>query len=500
MVQAGDPKLSDRLDATDGPLTLALRASDFPALHESLRVLARRADCARMTLLLPLADASPELAGLVSGAAAALTRETALDTVAVIEGEAAIVGDWSAPDGRFAHWRVADGTRRLRALQSVTALPAASADTPGDLVAVVAGGMGALGRASIAALAGAGWRRFALLGRSETPDFPPNEAMSAEIIRYFACDVGSETEVHTALETIRSEIGPIGAVIQAAGVLDDRLLGTQDDASVAAVLRPKLAGTKALDNLTRDDPLRLFLLHGSIVGLLGNAGQTAYAAANAAAQALMEERGRENAPGASLTLCWSFVEGGGMGDASTASAFRKAGWPPVTLGQARSVLDQAVSLTTSGTWAVFGAPMAAAAAQTPEITLTETTLAAIERQDAVPLEDIRALIRARAAGFLGEDADAISETASFFDLGLGSMQLQELAGELESRFEGVSPTVLFQYTSVDALCAHLATLTPRAAAEAVPETRAAIAAGAAAPAYRSLPTPPNAPAPSPSSG
>ena len=58
----------------------------------------------------------------------------------------------------------------------------------------------------------------------------------------------------------------------------------------------RLAGAIALDELTRDDPIELFLLFSSATTLLGAPGQGAYVAANLALEALARRRHAEGRP------------------------------------------------------------------------------------------------------------------------------------------------------------------------------------------------------------
>jgi acyl carrier protein len=51
--------------------------------------------------------------------------------------------------------------------------------------------------------------------------------------------------------------------------------------------------------------------------------------------------------------------------------------------------------------------------------------------------DVRAAVRAGIAGKLGREPEQIDETAAFTALGLDSVQLLELSGELTERFDVV---------------------------------------------------------------
>ncbi|MCP2937652.1 ketoreductase domain-containing protein, partial [Salmonella enterica subsp. enterica serovar Typhimurium] len=75
-----------------------------------------------------------------------------------------------------------------------------------------------------------------------------------------------------------------------------------------AVLAPKIAAARLLDEATRDDPLEAFVLFSSLAGAHGNVGQSVYAYANAWLDDYAEMRGQAVAEGRrrgrTLALAW----------------------------------------------------------------------------------------------------------------------------------------------------------------------------------------------------
>ena len=108
---------------------------------------------------------------------------------------------------------------------------------------------------------------------------------------------------------------PLRGVVHAAGVLADATLGQLDAGRLHAALAPKLEGGRNLHLATLDDPLELFVLFSSVAGVLGLAGQAAYAAGNAYLDVLAQARRASGRP--ALSVEWGPWTGIGLAAAST---------------------------------------------------------------------------------------------------------------------------------------------------------------------------------------
>ncbi|OEV06767.1 beta-ketoacyl synthase, partial [Streptomyces oceani] len=71
---------------------------------------------------------------------------------------------------------------------------------------------------------------------------------------------------------------PLGAVLHAAGTLDDGVVSALTPDRLASVLRPKVDAATHLDELTRDLDLSAFVLFSSAASTFGGPGQGNYAA------------------------------------------------------------------------------------------------------------------------------------------------------------------------------------------------------------------------------
>jgi polyketide synthase 12/myxalamid-type polyketide synthase MxaB/epothilone polyketide synthase D len=157
-----------------------------------------------------------------------------------------------------------------------------------DATYLVTGGLGALGRRVARWLSEAGAGAVVLMGRrGGSVDLPRVHVMAGDVAR--------EADVSAVLARIATELPPLAGVIHAAGATDDAPLAAQTPARLDATMA-KAHGALLLDRLTAGLRLDVFLLFSSTSALLGNPGQTGYAAANAVLDALADDRRARGLP------------------------------------------------------------------------------------------------------------------------------------------------------------------------------------------------------------
>lgn len=164
-----------------------------------------------------------------------------------------------------------------------------------DLVALVTGGSGGIGGAACRALAAAGarvlvgYRSDATLAAS-VADACDGDAEPVHV------DVTDEATIRAAVERAGA-LGRLGILVNSAGMIDDDLVLRLDAARWDATLDVNLRGTYLACRAVLRPMLRgrygRIVNVSSIVGLRGNVGQSAYAAAKAGLLGFSKSLARE---------------------------------------------------------------------------------------------------------------------------------------------------------------------------------------------------------------
>jgi 6-methylsalicylic acid synthase len=373
---------------------------------------------------------------------------------------------------------------------------------------LVTGGLGALGLEVASWLATQGARRIVLAGRHPLPPRSQWEdigdptlrrrvdavrALEAAgvTVRTVGVDIADRASAARQLAAAAADLPPVLGVVHAAGVLDNRLVRDVGEASLSAVLRPKVDGALVLHELYPPGTLDFFVLFSSAGLLLGLPGQASYAAANGFLDALARHRRGLGDRGA-VSLGWTSWRGLGMStssaaidaelaahgaaDITAADAFRcweyAAGAEPAYLAVLRTVPPQhgaplpallrdlpahpAGDPTASG-----GTGVAEAAADEPWTGLTgdrlrEALLAEVSQQVEVELKLHQGELDVR---------------RPLAEMGLDSILTQAIRRRLETRVRLALPaTLLWEHRTVVALADYL---TGRVVEESAPESQAA---------------------------
>jgi acyl carrier protein len=218
------------------------------------------------------------------------------------------------------------------------------------------------------------------------------------------------------------------------------------------VLAAKLRVAENLDRLTAEDPLALFLLFSSAAVAVGNPGQAAYVAANAALEALARRRRARGRP--ALAVRWGPIADAGVLAAAeaapTAEALRRRlGAAPMRAEEALSALPALLAASASSAclglariaWGQAGgalpvlAELAFDAVREAFPTAPDPDLRGLLRTapEPVALALLREALAAEVARILRLPAASVPADAPLAGLGLNSLGGMELRAALEAR-------------------------------------------------------------------
>ncbi|TXC66105.1 KR domain-containing protein [Piscinibacter aquaticus] len=301
-------------------------------------------------------------------------------------------------------------------------------------------------------------------------------------------DAGDTVAMTALVDELARSTAPLRGVIHAAGQLEDGALLGLHASRLGAALRGKAEGARVLDALTRRLPLDFFVLYSAAGVLLGPAGQGAYAAANAALDAVAQARSRAGLPATSVA--WGL-----WGEGMAAGAGR-AGWASRGLGTItapggmarleRLLREAAVSVAVLPIdWPRFlsglpggvdrsffaglaprkSTPPRSSAAAGGGLAARWRELRPGERRDAM-LEDLSR----QAVQVLGLGADTLLDARRpLKEVGLDSLMAVELRNQLARAVDAALPaTLLFDYPTLEALAAFLVQRLELSPAEALP--------------------------------
>jgi len=218
---------------------------------------------------------------------------------------------------------------------------------------IITGGLTGVGLAAAAWLAARGAGHLVLNGR-RAPS-PEAAAAIAELraggtrVTVLRGDVASPETAMALVEAATAFRRPLCGVLHAAMVLSDAALLTVADEQFDTVWRPKVVGARALHTAVAGHRLDWFVVFSSMASLIGNAGQTVYAAANAWLDGFASWRAAQGLP--TLAVNW-----GPWGETGAATDFAARGYTTIGTAEGFSALSTLLAHDRVRTGVIPGAP------------------------------------------------------------------------------------------------------------------------------------------------
>ncbi len=292
-------------------------------------------------------------------------------------------------------------------------------------------------------------------------------------------DVSCEDDIAKILGEVQQTMPPLRGVIHSAGTLDDGMLLQQDWSRFETVMKSKISGTWHLHNLTRQMPLDFFVLFSSGVALLGSAGQSNHASANAFMDGFAAYRRSLGLPATSINWgAWADV--GAAADRNLAEVRNVATFTPqeglqalewamqqniVQVGVLPADWNEALKPYSFGEEPALFREIARQVRQQKKVkTETKASEISLRKQlaETVPNKRKSLLlnhIRQKAAEVLSiRNANNIDIHEPLQAIGLDSLMAVELRNQLgQSAGKTLPATLLFEYPTITALVEYLST-------------------------------------------
>jgi polyene macrolide polyketide synthase len=351
-----------------------------------------------------------------------------------------------------------------------------------ECTVLISGATGTIGSLVARHLVEAHGARHLLLAGRSGPAAEGAAELVAELeglgasVRTEACDVSSREQVEALIDSIDPE-RPLGAIVHAAGVLEDGVVAALTPEQLERVLAPKVDGAWNLHELSKQMDLSAFLMFSSMAGTIGGPGQGNYAAANVFMDALAQHRQAQGL--AATSIAWGMWESesamtGDLDEQDKARA-RRFGAEEISDERGMELLDAVLARldplviaapVDRGAFARMDAagmlppilsdllPRRSQRRKAPSSSLAERLGRVPEAErEAVVLE----LVREEAAAVLGHSsAKEVAPQRPFSELGFDSLATVELRNRLgEATGMRLAATLVFDYPSPAELAAHL---------------------------------------------
>jgi acyl carrier protein len=274
-----------------------------------------------------------------------------------------------------------------------------------------------------------------------------------------AANLSNLDETRALIHRLAAHGPALKGIVHAAVAYDDALLSDMTRERLAGVLAPKVAGAINLTRavLERGIALDHFVSFSSLAAVIGWAGQSNYAAANAALPALAHYQRRLGLPG--QCIAWGALAESGFvaRNPAVSSHLTGSGWIGLDDAEALDALKTALA-SDAAVVTYAGAHWRTLALAHPAFAHSPRLAGLIEAQDgaaahsgdptaahagATPQARAEAFVRAHMGKVLHVEAEALAPFETLDDAGLDSLSSLELRSRLEAAIGQPVPMARF---------------------------------------------------------
>jgi len=330
-------------------------------------------------------------------------------------------------------------------------------------VYLITGGMGALGMITAKYLAENYSAKLVLIGRSQL-NKEKNEildvlkAIGGEAI-YLCGDVGNLEDMKAVVKAAKERFGYINGVFHIAGSAGPNLITKKDDLEFTQVLTPKVQGTLAIDEATKNEALDLFIMYSSASAIMGDFGQCDYAVSNRFLDSYLQYREmlrkHNKRSGRTISINWPTWREGGMhlNQESESLYLKSSGMVYLETMDAVKALEEIIRNRFPQVLVMAGERNRVDRFfhEVKEEEKIKTLLVG-SKGNLLISEKIELDLIEIASSILKVDQQKLKVTENLGEYGFDSLSLKELGNEIGHLYQiEMPPTVFFEYSTLEGL-------------------------------------------------
>ncbi len=324
-------------------------------------------------------------------------------------------------------------------------------------VYLITGGLGGLGLIFSKYLAAEKQHgvRLILIGRSQLSPDKSNlmESITGAEVTYWPTDITHEDQVDKLIKDIDETYGRLDGIIHSAGVIKDDFLVRKSWDTFSKVVTPKVVGIRSLLRLQVHFVPDFVVAFSSISGIMGNAGQTDYAYGNAYMDAVFRRQSPEGKT-KFLSINWPFWTDGDMTIAQDELDIieQTSGIKPLSTADGLRAFRKMFHQGLTQVMPLFGHTEIITDYIEKDLRLqvSDTRPGTEESADATPWkEGLETLLVEELTSLLRLDKEDFDTSEKLDAFGVDSIMISKFNHTLESYFEGIPKTILFEVSTID---------------------------------------------------
>lgn len=306
-----------------------------------------------------------------------------------------------------------------------------------------------------------------LTGRSQLSDdknvFLKDLTKNGNRITYKQVNIIDENEVVNFVKLILTQHKSINGIVHSAGIISDNFIMKKTSLEFEEVLKPKVIGSSNLDLATKDVDLDFMIFFSSVASVLGNIGQSDYAAANGFMDQFANYRNslvKDNLrKGQTYSINWPLWQNGGMKVDEEKSAILKdsLGIVPMKTSTGLSAFNKVLNLNNYQNVVLEG-----------DINKIRNIFNDVSKDDNVQQNDRKTfgkndkgefelkVIQKKTVEFLQKEVSTLlkiqpsqlNPKSSLENYGIDSVLAMRLTNKLEETFGTLSKTLFFEYQTI----------------------------------------------------